>query len=173
MAPKDGDHPDDDPLGVYRYVSPKVLDQMIEGRVDVAMAEYLKALDAPAMWESLKKHDKALFGNGRPGLLEEMAVTKPMVGKLEAHLKAFTEFEIQTKVDRQAFFLRFDKIETTVETGIEGLKKSIEPLAGLYDKLTKGAVAIGFFSFLAGGILAFLIANIGKIKEILKWLTTN
>jgi hypothetical protein len=98
-----------------------------------------------------------------------MAVTKPMVAKLDDHLSAFHEFEVQTKVDRQQFYSRFDQIEKKVDTGITSLQASIAPLSGLYDKMTKGAVAIGFFMFLAGGLLIFMLENAHKIAEFFKW----
>lgn len=96
-----------------------------------------------------------------------------MVTKLEDHLKSFKDFEIQTKLDRQTFFSRFDQIEKKVDEGIAGIKESIKPLTGLYNNMTKGAVAIGFFAFLSGGILVFLFEKGGKIMEFMKWMTTK
>jgi hypothetical protein len=163
-------NPDDGKeAGIVRYVSQEALNQIIDDKVDLAVAEYLHSLDIPSVWEAIKKHDKILLGNGRPGLIEEMAVTTPMVAKLDDHLSAFHEFEVQTKVDRQQFYSRFDQIEKKVDTGITSLQASIAPLSGLYDKMTKGAVAIGFFMFLAGGLLIFMLENAHKIAEFFKW----
>jgi hypothetical protein len=99
-----------------------------------------------------------------------MAVTKPMVAKLETHLKNFTEFEVQTKVDRQSFFGRFDQIEKKVDEGIAGIRESIKPMTDFYDKMTKGAVAIGFAGMLLGAFIMFVLEKGGKVSEMLKWL---
>jgi hypothetical protein len=172
MARDSGNTNNHDYSGVG-HMSKETLNSLVEAKVDAAMAEYLGALDAPALWEMLKKHDKILLGNGRPGLIEEMAVTKPMVAKLELHLKNFSEFEMQTKLDRQSFFARFDAIESKVDTGLADVKKSLEPLTGLYDKLTKGAVVIGFAGFLVGGFITFVFQKSEKISELITWLTTK
>jgi hypothetical protein len=162
---------DNEDFNVVRYMSKQSLDILVEAKVEAAMAEYFGALDVPHIMESIKKHDKILLGNGRPGLIEEMAVTKPMVAKLEAHLKNFSEFELQTKLDRQSFFGRFDAIENKVDEGFAEFKKLIEPLTGLFDKLTKGAVIIGAVGFVIGGIIMFLFEKSDKISEVFKWLT--
>lgn len=146
---------------------------VVEETVTKGLEESMKAADFPAIWQMLKTHDKILRGNGRPGLVEEMAVTKPMVAKLEAHLKAFNEFESQTKVDRQAFFSRFDSIEKTVGDGLNSLKKAIEPITKIYKIMIQGGVAIAFAGALIGGFIVFIFEHAEKIKEILKWTTTK
>lgn len=162
---------DDDEPQVIRYMSKEALNLLIEAKVDAAVAEYLGPLDAPAMWENIKKHEKILLGNGRPGLIEEMAVTKPMVAKLEAHLQNFSAFELQTKLDRQSFFSRFDTIEKKVDDGIAALTASIKPLTNLYENMTKAAFVIGLAGVVVGGIFVFLLEKANKISELIKWLT--
>ncbi len=174
-APEGAPQEEEDGRGIkpVRYMSPKVFEAVVESKVDMAMAEYFKALDVPAIWDKLKRHEKALYGNGRPGLIEEMAVTKPMAGKLEAHLSDFKKFEIKTMQDRTSFFARFDQIEEKVETGLKAVNDAIKPLTKLFNIATKGAVAIGFFSLLLGGLAVFLIDHWEKIAEFLKWLKTT
>jgi hypothetical protein len=158
---------------IVRFVSETALREAIEDGVEAAIAPIMSSADFPAIWQMLKAHDKILRGNGRPGLVEEVAVIKPMVPKLETHLKSFIDFEVQTKLDRQTFFSRFDQIEKKVDDGITGIKESIKPLTDLYNKMTRGAVAIGFFAFLAGGLIMFLFEKGGKIMEFMKWMTTK
>lgn len=170
MSEAPGVGPDQGKPEAFRFMSRKALDQLVEARVEIAMAEYLASLDAPAIWESIKKHDKALFGNGRPGLVEEMAVIRPMAPKLEAHLKAFNDFETQTKLDRQSFFGRFDTIEKKVDDGLAALTEAIKPFTKISSVILKGGVAIGFFAFLAGGLVAFALGHIDRLSEIMQWL---
>lgn len=165
--------PEESDLKPLRYMSPKVLQMVIEAKVDLAMAEYFKALDVPAIWDGLKKHEKALYGNGRPGLIEEMAVTKPMAAKLEGHLADFKKFELKTMEDRTSFFGRFDQIEKKVDDGLKAVNDAIAPLSKIFSIATKGAVGISFFSVLAGGLAIFLIDHWDKIMEFFKWLKTT
>ena len=154
------------------------LSARIDSRVENAAAEILSAANFPEILNKLGAHEKALHGNGRPGLVETVAQLTPMIKKLEDHLTKFNSFEIETRVDRQVvhdslFELKrdFAFIATKLDDSVADIKKAMEPFVSLATNFTKISVAIAFLAFLGGGLLvaaAWLFQNIDKILGYFK-----
>jgi len=148
------------------YVSDAGLRQAIEESVEGALAETLASADFPAIWQMLKTHDKILRGNGRPGLVEDIAVLRPLAGELHEHLKNFQKFETENKLDRQSIFAKLETLSTDMAKGFTNIFTRLKPVEETSSGYFKTLVAVGTVSAIVGAVLTFLMTHWDKVKGI-------
>ena len=118
---------------------------------DVMLSEFQKIIDQtvlPALTAKLNAHHKVLYGNGKPGIITELAVFhKSVEDQIGSLLSAINGEEGVTA--------RLSKIETW-QTGMTSWKNGI---------VWKVAVVCGFFSGF-GAFLGILLDRVGVIHKL-------
>ena|SRR5258708_1672270 len=150
----------------------------IQRRVEGYAAEILASADFPEIWNKLKAHDKVLHGNGRPGLVENVAAFAPLAKQIEEHLKSFKVFELDTKLDQQKVHSAMDNFEGNLRTiqenirsGFEKLELKIKPLEDISGNLTRILVGVAVLSAIGGAIIvtcAWMAENWSTIRSWFK-----
>ena len=87
-----------------------------------ALVATIETLDIAGVQKKIEIHDKLLYGDVRPGLIEEITMLKPLVSKVEDHLKSFKKFELETVTERQAVQ---DNLKS-IQDSVNGLKRTVE-----------------------------------------------
>lgn len=140
---------------------------VVEEAVEGALAEVLSSANFPEIGRLLTQHEKILRGNGRPGLVEDMALLRPIVGKVEKHVQDFQAFEIKVTADSVAVHASLNALTKSVEDGFRSMGEKIKTFEDMSEKFTKFYVSVGFLGFIGGGLLvaaAWSVENFDKIK---------
>lgn len=134
--------------------------------VDGALAETLSAADFPAIWQLLKSHEKILRGNGRPGLVEDVAVLRPLAEQLNTHLRDFNAAEIKSRVERQSLFEKLESLGKDMKVGFKTVFDRLKPVEETSTRYFKAMVTVGTISAIVGAVFTFVISNWDKIKGV-------
>jgi ribosomal protein S15P/S13E len=164
------------PSGFVAFVKQRVHEEVktrVESEVESQLAEVLATANFPEISQMLHGHEKAIHGNGRPGLTEQFAVHTEKMASLEKAGAQFDAFMAESRADVAKIFARMDLIEDhydQMRKDMDSMKKSLETLLQFQAKLDRILLSLGFVAAIGGAILAFLgwiVAHWDKIVNFI------
>jgi hypothetical protein len=149
------------------------------------------------MIQMLKNHQTALYGNGRPGLIETIAAVNASVRGMESGLARLMEMSVETKDQVTKMSAKEEMTRQAINEALAGIRKSqeshaelvegwvvelktmnnkehemfsarITPLEKFNEKYVYTAAAISGATFLLGAVLMFIVANWENLLAMLK-----
>jgi hypothetical protein len=103
--------------------------------------------------EEVEKHSKVLEGNGRPGLISEMAVVRSASDRIEAYIEDSHKANEQNAADRQAIFSSLE----TLKTDLTAYGARLKPLEDVQLNYWKTLFAASFIWLVLGGAAVFVV----------------
>lgn len=91
---------------------------------DAAVLQRLEALE-----RENKKHDHALFGNGRPGLIQDMAQVKTSVEFIRAAIENQGRVTETVRKDHTQFMQEMQRFMIRMRSAVEGMERDSSSLS--------------------------------------------
>jgi hypothetical protein len=118
-----------------------------------------------------KRHDKAIFGNGTPGLIQTVARLEGAVNTMSKTVALMEESSRHMERSAASMALHTEQVAKSAKAAqarITELEKAVKPLIdwkrGIYLRITTiGATLTAIF-----GAIWFIVDNLDKIKAFLK-----
>ena len=153
---------------------------LVKKVVEEVMGKVRRLIDEtyiPKIVEKLNTHEKILRGNGRKGLVEQVAVLADQSADFKKHIETFEAFMTKSQVQGQATTDTLKQIsdaQGTIKTDIteklDTLTKRLAPLEKVGTSYIRHVTIVGTACGILGAALTFLIVNFSSIVEALSWM---
>ncbi len=127
--------------------------------------------DLNSLLAILKRHEKALFGNGQPGVIEKVAVVESIVIALKGALAevSATGRRMEISLAKSAEHMRsMDTYSKRIEARFEKLERQTRPIIEWKRDILKKIVWWGGGFAACAIVVWFLVENAGKMLEVLR-----